>query len=179
MVEIEFRPGDDFRRAQERIRRAPKEIRLALNREIRDATKPAQGKLKEAVLGLDSASSRGGGTAQRQAHADSRSRRGSASTRNRGLRAGIARGITTKITYGGVRSGVRIRVDARGLPENQKVLVRDTNRGKVRHPVFGSDNWVTQTFTPKGWFNTTMRREGAVIVRKIDAAARRALSRLQ
>lgn len=178
-IDVTITAGDDFRAAIEKLRKGPKEIRLALNKSVRDATKPAQRKLKDAVLGLDSQSSRGGGGAQRAAHLAARSKKGTVRG-STGLRTNIAKGISTKITYSGFRTGVRIRADSQYLPPSQKVLVGDTNRGKVRHPVFGDrEVWVTQTFTPKGWFDRTMQIYAPKIIADIDKAAREAMTKLQ
>lgn len=179
MTTVEIRPGDETRAAIAKLRKGEKEIRLSLNKGIRNATKPAATALKGAVMGLESKGTRGGGGAQRSDHLQGRSKKGRL-PKNTGLRANISRGIQTKITYSGVRTGVRIRADSQYLPPNQKVLVKATNRGKVRHPVFHDrDTWVYQTFKPKGWFDETMKRQAPQIIANIDNAARDAMKKLQ
>lgn len=173
-------PGADFRAAVEQLRRGPKEVRRALNKAVKEATAPAERELKAAVLAIESNGVKGGGSAQRSAHLQGRSRSGRLPAHT-GLRKNIARGVTRKITYRGFSTGVRIRAAGTYLPPEQKVLIRKTNSGnKFRHPIMGNRNvWVDQKFTPGGWFDKTMRKYGPEAVRKIDAAARSALRKLQ
>ena len=180
-MEIESKPGDDYRIAIEKLRRGPAIIRKDLNKTIRSATKPAQNKLKAAALGIKSKGTRGGGAGQRSAHLASRSKRGKVPLpKATGLRTNIAKGISTKISYSGFRTGVRIRADSQYLPDNQKVLLKLTNSGRrFRHPVMGSDNWVSQQFEPGHWFDDTMKGEAPAIIAKIDIAAREAMTKLQ
>lgn len=46
---------------------------------------------------------------------------------------------------------------------------RATNRGLIRHPVFGQDVWVEQRIEP-GWFDNSMMGEKAAIQRDIERA---------
>ena len=181
--EVRFIPGAEFRALAPKMRKAPKDVRKAVNLGIRQATKPAEQALKAAVLGLDSTGARGGGSGQRKLHQVSRSKskrpvRAGVGAAH-GLRRNIAKGITRKITYTGKTQGVRIRADAKYLPDAQRVLVKATNRGKVRHPVYGGDTWVNQTFTPEGWFDHTMDREGPAVRDKIAQVATEAMRKLQ
>lgn len=74
-----------------------------------------------------------------------------------GLAALIAKGkLTTKTRAGGANVGVRIV--AKGT------AVRSTDKGLVRHRVFGRDVWVTQP-VPPGWFTDAMQA-GAPQVRR-------------
>lgn len=178
-MDVEVRRGPGFQASIEKLRQGPKEIRRSLNKEVRDVTKPAQRKLKAAVLGLASAGAGGGGGGQRGAHLRMRSRKGiiRGST---GLRANIAKGLATKITYGGFRSGIRIRAAPTFLPANQATLIHHTNKGSVRHPVFGDrEVWVDQTFSPPGWFDRTLAGESAAMITHINQAANRAVRKLQ
>jgi hypothetical protein len=175
--------GHQFRALAERIREVPKDVRKELNRGLRDDTKPAEQALKEAVLGLNSAGKSGGGSRARLEHTRSRSRTGNVPRgQAHGLRARIAKGITRKISFTGSRMGVRIRADGKYLPENQRSLIRGTNKGKVRHPAGWGRNrgsvWVEQTFTPERWFDNTMRSEGPAALRRIEERARRVLESL-
>jgi hypothetical protein len=79
---------------------------------------------------------------------------------DRGLRAGIAKGVKVRTRTSGRQVGTRITV-ARFEGTN---LPRKLNKGTWRHPVFGTDTYVTQTIKP-GWFDRTMRR-GAPAVRR-------------
>jgi hypothetical protein len=180
--EVRLIPGAEFRALAPKMRKAPKEVRKAVNLGIRQATKPAETALKAAVNGLESAAARGGGSRQRLEHARSRSKskkfNGTLGAKH-GLRRNIAKGVTRKITYTGKTQGVRIRADAKYLPDAQRVLVKATNRGKVRHPVYGSDTWVDQSFSPPGWFDNTMATEGPIVRDKIATVARSAMDQLQ
>lgn len=176
--------GHAFNELAARIREAPKELRKEVNAGIRAATKPAEQALKDAVLGIESAGKSGGGSRQRLEHTRSRSKNGVVrGGQKHGLRARIAKGVTRKITFTGTKSGVRIRADSKYLPASQKVLVKATNKGKIRHPAgWGSNRgsvWVDQTFTPARWFDDTMKREGPAIRDKIQQVATSAIERLQ
>ena len=60
--------------------------------------------------------------------------------RHRGLRQGIAAGISVKIETGTNprRAGVKILAKKSSLPEDMRPLVKAYERGKWRHPVFAS-----------------------------------------
>lgn len=177
-MDVELSRSADFNRALGKIRGASADVRKAFNAEIKSATIPLENELKQAVRGLDSSSSRGGGGRQRERHSALRSKTGKAS-RKTGLRENIARGVTRKITLSGYRTGVRVRVDGKYLPEDQRSLIKATNKGLVRHPVFGNrGTWVSQRFTPKGWFDRTVQKHGPQAVSKIEAAVRNVLERL-
>jgi hypothetical protein len=138
--------------------------------------------MKVNILAVQSKGRRGGGTSQRTKeryfkHSGYETKR---KVRNVGLRESIAKGVTRKITYSGYRTGVRIRVDGKYLPENQRALIKATNKGLVRHPVFGNrTNWTSQTFKPAGWFDRPAQSMGAEAIRKIQHAARNALRDLE
>lgn len=179
LPEFSATPDASFTRAAQHLRGAPKEIRQELSKAIRTSTQPAVKDLRQAVMAVDSKARAGGGTRQREGHAASRSTSGRPGRGSHGLRASIARAIQTKITYTGYRTGVRIRVDPTRLPEGQKTLPKAINKGKIRHPVWGNPNrWVTQTFSPSGWFDRTMLRHSARVRRELDAAAKRALRQI-
>lgn len=178
-MDVSITPGAEFQQLRTRLRGAPATIRKELNRAIRAATAPAEADLKRAVLSLDSKGTRGGGGKQRGDASRARSKTGRL-VGHTGLRRNVAKGITRKITYTGTRGGVRIRVDSKYLPESQKSLVRYMNSGKsFRHPVMGGNTWVSQQFTPKGWFDDTMKRHAPKVRQEIQNAARRALEQLQ
>ena len=54
--------------------------------------------------------------------------------------------------------------------------LRSINRGRLRHPVFGNDWWVSQTI-PAGWWSRTLTEQGPEIRREVvnvlDDMARR------
>ena len=47
---------------------------------------------------------------------------------------------------------------------------RATNKGAIRHPVFGQDVWVEQKISPAGWFDESMMGEKRAIQRDIEKA---------
>jgi len=90
-----------------------------------------------------------------------------------GLRRRIAALVKVRIRTSGRSSGVRISVgklDGTNLP-------RRLNRGVWRHPVFGSDTWVTQTIQP-GWFDKTIRRGAPKVRLRVRAVLKRTVNRI-
>lgn len=161
-----------------RLKGAAPEIKKRLAAEIKSATKPLEDAAKQNVLAIQSRGAAGGGVGERSRYNDSRVKSGR-SKQGSGLREGIARGVTRKITYSGYKTGVRVRADGKYLPESQRALIKATNKGTVRHPVFGNrSSWTTQQFTPDGWFDRATREHGPEAIRKIKEAARRALREL-
>lgn len=67
-------------------------------------------------------------------------------------RGGLAERVASRpMTISASTTGVRIRV--KGMD------ARSTERGRLRHPVYGNrEVWVTQAIKP-GWFTERMRRE--------------------
>jgi hypothetical protein len=182
-MDIELKAGAEFEAVRERIRKAPADIRKQINQGLRQATRPAEDALKRAVQGGTSKGTKGGGSAARKINqaSKSKSRRPGKTgiTAAHGLRKNIAKGITRKISYSGSRSGVRIRADSKYLPASQKSLVKATNKGNWRHPVYGGKNWVGQTFDPANWFDDTMDREGPAVREKISDIANQVMRKLQ
>jgi hypothetical protein len=173
-------PGVEFRRAVEKLRKGPKDVRKAMNKAIKAATDPAERELKAAIMAIESEGKAGGGRAQRSGYLAGRSKSGKLPTHT-GLRKNISRGVGRKITYRGFSTGVRIRAAGTYLPADQRQLIGKTNSGKTfRHPIMGdTERWVDQSFSPPGWFDKTMKKYGPEAIRKIDAAARDALRKLQ
>jgi hypothetical protein len=183
-VEAKLSPGKEWEALARKMRGpAHKEVRKALNKAIKRETSQAESSLQEAILGLESdAKARGGGgSKQRREFLASRSKSGrGVLPKHTGLRKNIARGITRKITYAGFSTGVRVRADAKYLPPGQRVLVKATNRGKVRHPIPNTRNvWVDQKFRPAGWFDNTMRIYGPKVREGISREVGETLSKLQ
>lgn len=93
-----------------------------------------------------------------------------------GLAAGVAKAPQrVQVRTGEKTAGVRIVV------ANNKSAARAANRGQVRHPVFGTDKWVTQALPrAEGWFDDTLAREapriaGPAIEEAIDAMVQRVI----
>lgn len=118
---------------------------------------------KTAIKTIPVTGSRGGGAAQRAGFhagrskiADETKRRAKAE-RKAGLRSTIAAAITLKVTTSGRRAAVRITVDEKKLPPDQRALpwALDSPRG-WRHPTFDHRPQVRQKGRP--WFAVTINR---------------------
>ena len=146
-MDVELRANSDVAKALKSLREATPALRRDFTAAIKKATEPAETALKTAVMGLESKGVAGGGHAQRAAHSATRSKKG-LPTKQTGLRRNIAKGVTRKITSSGYRIGVRIRVDTKYLPADQRKLPKLMNTGKSRHPAGLRKNrgkvWVTQ-----------------------------------
>lgn len=79
--------------------------------------------------------------------------------------------MRTKVSTGRNRYGVRIEVIAAGGRG-----ARRSNRGVIRHPVFGNrERWVDQR-VPDGWFDDTMRAAAPAIRRDVEKAIEKTLN---
>jgi hypothetical protein len=154
---IEIRGTRDVTLAAKKLKAAGKgKLVPKMNRAMKLAAKPVQQEIQTEVKALDSRA-RGGGGQARRAYDVSRSRRTTERVRaraaaRRGLRATVARATRIEASAGGRTARLRIRVNRNMLPPDQRKLPRHLNRGKWRHPVFGSDRWVEQTVKP-GYFD--------------------------
>lgn len=123
--------GAQLRELSIRLRAAGElELRKNMLRNIRAATTPAKGAVRQAEL---SQLPHGGG-----------------------LNTWVASGrITTRIYLGVRTSGVVVRQTKPGKSNRN---LRRMDRGTVRHPVFGDrQRWVEQQI-PAGWWSDTLRR---------------------
>ncbi len=84
-------------------------------------------------------------------------------------------GVRTRLT--GASAGVRIVNTA---PAGKKGGTRDfgTDTGHLRHPVFGTDRWVTQELATPGWFSKTLEQESPKVTPEVLAAMRETLERI-
>jgi hypothetical protein len=92
--------------------------------------------------------------------------------RKGGLNQWVADGtFKTSVIFTGTYTGVRILAVAK---KSSRSGTTDfgTDRGEVRHPVFGhADRWVGQKLPRSGWFSTTLeQRAPEVAVPAIRAA---------
>lgn len=72
------------------------------------------------------------------------------------LRAAVAEATVTSVRLSGQRPGVAIRTGKTGMPRGFTNAPQRLNRAKGwRHPVRGTDRWVTQVGAP-GWFDDTI-----------------------
>lgn len=124
--------GADLRRVAADLKRAGEvDLRKSLAKNIREAVKPLVPELRSAIKSLPS---KGHGT---------------------GLRDKTARGVQVKVSLSGPRVGARVRVDPRLFPADAKSLPKRLEGiGRWRHPVFGTDTWVTQA--PHPYFYNTI-----------------------
>jgi len=76
--------------------------------------------------------------------------------RRGGLRESIARSTKTSVRTGGRQPGIRVRIDPKGLPPDQRKLpMYLDDPGGWRHPLFGNrSKWVHQQGKP--YFATTL-----------------------
>lgn len=177
-MDVQLTAGSDIAELLGKVRKASPAIRRELSASIKKATTPLETDLKAAVMGLASKGVAGGGHAQRSAHSAGRSARG-LPTKQTGLRKNIAKGVTRKITLAGYRTGVRVKVDTKYLPANQRGLPKLMNKGSWRHPAgYGRNRgsvWVAQTVTPKGWWDNTVKIHAPKVIAEIEAAATKAV----
>src|SRR5262245_56732720 len=72
------------------------------------------------------------------------------------LRAVVAKATKVRIRTSGKRPGVRVVVKKTTMPRGFRNAPKRLNAARGwRHPVFGSDNWVTQRGKPR-WFDNAM-----------------------
>ena len=161
-----------YRALSKRLRDAGadgKGVRRELNKAIREAGKPALRDVKAKVTTLPVKGVRGSGRRDRYEHAtrNVRTDRGkTAAFRRSGLRQSIAAATKVAITA----QGIRITVDGRKLPPDQRNLPRalDSKKG-WRHPLFGrKDRWYAQKAQP--WFWTTLIKHAPDFRKKLDEA---------
>lgn len=146
--------------------------------EIRAIAKPILEDERRAVLALDS-TAKGSSSANRAAAA-LRGRKnvteksaGRALGRS-GLRASIARSLRIVVRDSGNTVGVRITTDGSRLPANERGIPRGLDSAKGwRHPVFGTDSWVTQYGNPPGWFLSTANAHKPDARRRLEAVFRK------
>lgn len=73
-------------------------------------------------------------------------------------------------------AGVRVGLPRRGRGVS---AAKQTDSGRVRHPTFGGDPWVTQRIQG-GWFTETMRKDGPGLARPaLEKALRETLERIE
>lgn len=147
-----------------------KTLTQEMSKRMRTAAQPAVDDAQDNVKSIDSkAGGRGGGSQARREFTLSRSRTQNERAKKqtaagRGLRATIARAVRTTAKASGKSASVRVEVNTKLLPEDQRELPWWINAGAWRHPVFGNrETWVQQTVTPKGWFDRSMRKNGGKV----------------
>lgn len=153
MVNLQIKGAEQLGDLARRLKaegEAGKGMRRELLKEIRAAAKPLAEDAKSAVKSLSAKP-----------------------PEDTGLRRRVAAGVKVRTRTSGKNVGVRIvagKLDGTNLP-------RRLNKGSWRHPVFGSDTWVTQTIQP-GWFDETIRRGAPRVRVRVRAVMRRTATRI-
>jgi hypothetical protein len=166
-AQVEIRGTAEFRRVAAKLKAAGNgTVAREMAKKMRTAAQPAVEDAQRSVKATAAAAgSRGGGGQARRAYTQSRRRKVTerakrAAFEGRGLRATIARSLTTSVRAGGASASVQIKTRTAMLPPDQRTLPSYMNVGRWKHPVFDPARWVTQTVTPDQWFDRPMRRHG-------------------
>lgn len=158
------------------------EMRKAMSAEARAIAKPILNDMRSEVLALDSHAKSGGGTAGAKRTAKALGKAESAfgysdrqihrtGGRSGGLRQAVARSLRIVVKDSGFKVGVRIRTEGSRLPSDQRYLPRGLDSVKGwRHPVFKTDEWVTQYGNPPGWFMSTAKAHRPMAERRMRKA---------
>ncbi len=188
--------GADFQALARKLRAAGADgrgLRRDLTQAFQTKLKPVVSDVQDAIRHLQVKGTKGRGSLSRErfaAAADLRriSKAQAAGRRARarrraahptGLRATIARLVKSRVQWSGIRYGVRVYVDASGLPQKQRRLPQHLdNPGGWRHPVWGHrDRWVGQAGNP--WFMVTVKRHEADMKRFVIATVSESLRKLR
>lgn len=151
-----------FRDLSGRLKKAGRgDLRKQLNKAIKDAGRPIVDDVRNAVQGLHSSSSHGGGAKQRQRYSASRARSERAALNAMRRSGSLRRRVAGATALESTQRGVRFVVRSAQLPEDQRSLPRHMNSEKgTRHPVFGdTEKWVAQKWTPAGYFSKTISQK--------------------
>lgn len=141
-----------------------KDLQKELRKAVRTGAKPALVATRAAVRTIPVVGvKKSGGHAAREEHTFGRSRgkdeekRRARAQKASGLRQTVASAVQLKVVIGSRAPRVRIFVDEKRMPEDQRTLPRhlDSKNG-WRHPTFGKSPWVKQYGKP--WFRVTIRK---------------------
>lgn len=154
-----------------------KVVRRALTKSLRESAKPAVRDVKEAVLKVQSKGIGGGGSKRR--HASYRIRHPKGRVRTFGLRQTIARLVTSRMKYSGIKVGLEVRVNSAEMPNKQRRLPYYLDgQGRWRHPYFGNrDRWYGQTGQP--YFAKTLKEHTPRVRQAAVDAVTQALKELE
>lgn len=93
----------------------------------------------------------------------------------------LASRVKAQVNTSGRRAGVRIRVPTTPQLRGFRKAAAKLNRDSWRHPVFGSDRWVTQTSPIRGYFDETLQKTKpqlrSAVVKVLEKFARRMAGR--
>ena len=140
MSGLEIRGAEDWRELSKAMRECDPPLRRAIRRGLRNAVKP---------LAMDM---RAGGAA--------------AMPKRGGLSAKIARAGFSTRTMGGLGAGSRIEM---GMRVKDGYDLKAMDSGVLRHPVFDTGAWVSQSVPAKGFTNAFDRGAPAAQKRLVDA----------
>jgi hypothetical protein len=157
-IEVGRTTQADLRKVAKNLRATGKGATREMTKALRDAVKPVERDVKAAARGLPA--------------------KGPDST---GLRAQIAKATGTQVRTTGRSAGVKVRVAKKRmggeriitkggrtrLVGDQKNLPQRMNRGQWRHPVYGTDRWVTQRFAKPHWFDNVNRAAAPMVRRRV------------
>lgn len=157
-MEVRSNGGEDFAELGRRFKAAGENgaaIRKATTKAVQAKLAKIVDEQQRTARSMAVKGVKGRGTARRDQFNSKRKR---ALKGGHGLRASVARGIKSKVSYTGRKLGARITVDPKGLPQSQRKLPRYLNRPKGwRHPVWGNrERWVEQHGEP--YFDDPIRR---------------------
>jgi len=124
-VEIVIDPKD-WHRFAEQCRAYDKALYTATRKRIRNAGDTAKERVQEALA--ESPPSGGGSSV--------------------GSRAALIAGTKTSLSFASRSAGVKITTSGRGLPAGHAGFEKVYNKSSFRHPVYGSNAWVTQSGRP-------------------------------
>lgn len=186
-MDVRATGADDFRALAAKFKAAGKDgaaIRKATTATIQSHLRKTVAKIRAKASGMKVKGSRGRGSLRREQF--TKARHPKSRRHEHGLRASVARGVKSRVSYTGFKVGARIFVDSSGLPQSQRRLPRYLNaRGGWRHPVFKRrtgkgrlvDVWVRQIGEP--YFDGPIREDKAALRRDIDATVNAVLRRLR
>lgn len=138
--------ADDLRDLSRMLRRQAdgKERLKAMRTELRTAAAPLVPAVRSAIRAIPNSSN---------------AQRSRAGRRRPGMRDALARAVALQVRTGGRRAGVSIYMNPRRMADGTKSLpgyFEATPRyTRFRHPVFGTDTWVTQR--PHPYFTRTVK----------------------
>lgn len=179
-MEVRSNGGADFKALGVKFRKAGKDgaaIRKATTKTIRGHLQKIVDEQKHEAQTMTVKGTRGHGSRRReQFHGAHRKR---AQRGGHSLRAAVARGIKSKVSYAGYKLGARIVADSAAMPASQRKLPRYLNRAKGwRHPVWGNrDRWVDQHGEP--YFDDPIRRHRRQVRKDIEATVNDVMRTLQ
>lgn len=184
-MDVRTSGGQDFKHLGQRFRAAGRdgaEVRKALTKTIQKELEVIVSEQKRMALGMKVKGATGTGTRRRQAFHEAAALRGRkvrARKGGYGLRAAVAQGIKSKVSYSGRKLGARLTVEVTHLPPSQRNLPRHLDRPKGwRHPVYGNrDVWVAQVGEP--YFSEPIERHHSQVKRKVRAAVNDVMRRTE